>query len=279
MSHKMKATDKEILDAYESEGSVWKASKVLDLCGQSVHERLQKMGKSRPVNKFTKEDEEILLRRYLLYRDAGRLQDLADIMGRHKTVICEYAKKLGLTDPSHKKVYIRKWKYMEIDEAGILFEAFKKSRLGLNQYCKKMEIPLSGFTDTMRKYFADEWDHVIELKTPKSSKYRLGRQVEYAVRDDFRKHGWFAIRSPASRSPVDITAIKTGAVVMVQCKRGMTTGIKEWNDIFDLAQSVGAMALIAGRPTGRGLLYWRINARKDGSRKKQPKTIITLDEL
>ena len=168
---------------------------------------------------------------------------------------------------------------MGIDVADILFEKFKKSRLGLNQFCKKFEIPISGFTNTMRKYFADEWDHVIELKTPKQSMYRLGRHVEYSVRDDFKKHGYFAMRSPASKSPIDILAVKKGSVVFIQCKRSMAIGVREWNIFYDLAKSVDAVPIVAGRPTGRGLLYCIMTGEKDGSKKSQPKENITIEEI
>ena len=168
---------------------------------------------------------------------------------------------------------------MERDIAEILFEKFKKSRLGLGQFCKKFEIPLSGFTNTMRKYFSDEWDHVIELKTPKQSKYRLGRQVEYSVRDDFKKHGYVTMRSPASKSPIDILAVKKGVIVFVQCKRNMVIGVKEWNIFYDLAISVDAIPIVAGRPTGMGLLYWKMTDKKDGYKKRQPKEEITIENL
>lgn len=58
----------EIVQAYAVTGSVWKAAKELGLCGQSVWERLKKIGYplSRPA--WTEEEEQELVR---LYREGG----------------------------------------------------------------------------------------------------------------------------------------------------------------------------------------------------------------
>lgn len=73
MSTPLKHTDEEIRDAYERTGSVWKAADELGMCGQSVHERLVKMGADTSQNVFTEEDEKYLAERYVLYRDAAQL--------------------------------------------------------------------------------------------------------------------------------------------------------------------------------------------------------------
>ncbi len=39
-----KATDQQIIDSYKKHSSIWKAADELNMCGQSVHERLKKMG-------------------------------------------------------------------------------------------------------------------------------------------------------------------------------------------------------------------------------------------
>jgi Holliday junction resolvase len=54
--------------------------------------------------------------------------------------------------------------------------------------------------------------------------YRRGRRFEYAVRDIFRRRGWFVVRAAASR-PVDLVCLKRGDVgvvaVLVECKYGV----------------------------------------------------------
>jgi Holliday junction resolvase len=203
---------------------------------------------------------------------------LAKKLGREKCNLCCKAKELGLTNKIHPHNWSR-WNKTTKDEAEIMFSQFKKSSLGLNQYCEKFSIPLSGFTKTMKRFFPDEWDSVIELKTLKQSRYRLGRHVEYTVRDAFKALGYLVFRSPQSRGITDLVAIDKGIIVFIQCKRGMTIGVKEWNCFYQTAQSVNAVPLIAGRPTGRGIQYWLVVGEKDGSKKPQPKKDIKIEDV
>lgn len=280
MRGNIKATDAQIIKAYKETGNIWKTGKKLNMCGQSIHERLKKLQINMNNPHFTEEEYEILMRRYILYRDSGNLKELSKKMGRTKQFLCRKAKLIGLTDPTHKKLYGGKWKYMEEDEAGILFEMFKKSRLGLNQFCEKHKLGKNGFYSAMKTHFADEWDHVIELKTPKQSMYRLGRQVEYAVRDKFKKFNYIVMRAPASKGPIDLMAIKKGMVVFIQCKRNMVMSVSEWNEFYKLSKTVDAIPLVAGRPAGK-LEFWLMTGLKltDGSKKKQPKKIINIEDL
>ena len=100
--------------------------------------------------------------------------------------------------------------------------------------------------------------------------YQLGRALEYRVRDQLRAAGFFVMRSPQSRTPVDVVAISSGRVVFVQCKRGGAFGVKGWNEFWELCRSVGAEPVLASCPTGRGTRYQRITGPKDGRGGRQP---------
>jgi len=193
-------------------------------------------------------------------------------MGRTKQFLCRQARKMGLTNPAHGKPYLSVWKHMAEETARVIFEDFKKSSLGMMAYCKKRGYDDLGFSRTMREFFADKWDHVIELKAPKQSMYRLGRAFEYRARDQLRKWGYFVMRSPASRSPIDLVAVAPGVVLFVQCKRGGQLVPKEWNELHELGLSCGAIPVLAEFPAGRGsTAYWELTAKKDGSKKAQPR--------
>lgn len=219
---------------------------------------------------YSDEDIARLKRDYLIYRDAGKLALLAADMGRGKTDICTKARTLGLTDPKHKKPYGGVWKYMPEEVARGIFDQWVGSSLGLVAWCKKKGYDDLGFSNCMKRYFADEWDHVIELKQPKTGLYRLGRRLEYTVRDDLKRHGYFVLRSPQSRSPVDVVGFRKGEVIFVQCKRGGALGVADWNEFYDLSISVGAVPILASTPTGRGTVYQLLVGRKDGSKRAQP---------
>jgi Holliday junction resolvase len=265
-----RVSDHELIAAYRKTGSVWKAGELVGIGGQSVHERLVKLGAVNRMNYFTDEENDRLRREYQANADAGTLETLAREMGRTKHFICRQARALGLTDKARKRPYIATWKYLDETTATGIWEDFKKSRLGLGKYCTKKGYDDLGFSKRMRELFADEWDHVIELKASKQTMYRYGRAFEYRVRDHLRKLGYFVTRAPASRSPVDLTAVKTGTVALVQCKTGGALRPVEWNALFDLAVSVGAVPVLASSPMGRGIIYHRLTDRKDGTARAQP---------
>lgn len=269
MSYPAKASDAQVSDAYERLGSVWKAAEELGMCGQSVHERLAKMGVDTASNLFTDDDARYLAERYVPYRDAGCLQVLADEMGRTKQFICRKAGEMGLTDKRCSRSYSRVWKDMPREAVQSAWDAFKRSRYGISDYCKRKHYGGQAFSECMRRNFPEEYEAVVSAKTPKSAKYRLGRDFEYAVVKDMQEHGFIALRSPASKTPADVYCIAESWLVFVQCKRGGVIGVDEWNEFYEYAESVKALPVMAEKVPG-GIAYHLIDANKDGSRKRQP---------
>ncbi len=266
-----KATDEQVINAYERHKSVWKAARELGMCGQSVHERLQKLGVEMSQNVFTKDDEKYLSERYVPYRNAGQLQVLADEMGRTKTSICRKAGQLGLTDKNAPKTYFRVWRDIPAEVARPIWDDFKKSRFGVMEYCRRRHYGSQNFSDCMRRNFPDEYDSAIASKKPKSTQYARGRDFEYQVMKDMGRRGYLTLRSPASKSPVDVHCIKKGELVFVQCKTSGVMGVSEWNGFLDYCESVGALPIMAEKSGGK-TKYMRITGKKDGSRRKQPMT-------
>lgn len=269
--------DNVIIESYSRTHSCKKTGIEVGLNHSSVHERLVRLGMNNKQNVFTKEHDALLMREYLIYRDAGQLDKLATVMGRTKQFICRQAKRLGLTDGKHPKKYFGKWKYMPEQTARVLFEQFKSSSYTMGQFCNKFGHDELGFSKTMQKFFPDEWDLAIESKIPSQTMYRYGRAFEYRVRDRLRKQGYFVLRSPRSGSPVDLVAIKRGIILFVQCKRSGVLPPKEWNELFDLCESVGAIPILSACPTGKDMSHWRILKRKDGLRGKQPMIPVQLE--
>lgn len=85
-----------------------------------------------------------------------------------------------------------------------------------------------------------------------------GDRFEYKVRDLLIEGGgWFIMRSPASKSPIDLLAIRAGhdgpEVMFVQCKTNGRLDPGEWDTLVDLAWEHGAEAVLAYRPS-RGMV-------------------------
>lgn len=269
---KLKGPSDELLKAaYADHDSVHKVAALFDLNHDTVHRRLQRLGVMKPINVFSKQDYERLEREYNLFAVAGKLDVLANSMGRTKQFICRKAGELGLTDKKRARPYGAVWKYLSEEAAEAIWDKFKTSRLGLGQFCKTHGYDDLGFSRCMREHFPDEYEHVIEAKTPKQTMYRLGRAMEYRARDDLKAKGYFVMRSPASKTPIDLLAVKHGVTLMLQSKRSGALPVGEWNELFDLATSTGATPiLVMSGPGGRGCLYFRMLERKDGSKRRQP---------
>lgn len=93
-----KAGDDELCESYSRLGSVWAVGNEFGMCGQTVHQRLCRIGVINKKNIFNQDSREVLVNEYASYRDAGNLDALAKKLGRTKQFICRQAKKLGLTD-------------------------------------------------------------------------------------------------------------------------------------------------------------------------------------
>lgn len=89
--------DKELIESYQSTGSVWKTGEQVGLSGQTVHYRLTKLNVCKKMNFWSEKEDEILKSLYVEYKSKGELQKLSDRLGRTKQFICRQAKRLGLT--------------------------------------------------------------------------------------------------------------------------------------------------------------------------------------
>ena len=101
-----KVPDEVLIKLYQEHQNVWKVAESANMCGQSVHERLTKLGVINKMRVFTDEEKQILVQQYEMAANSGKLSDLAEVMGRTKTFICRQAKALGLTDKTRKKPYL-----------------------------------------------------------------------------------------------------------------------------------------------------------------------------
>lgn len=115
-----KVSDNEVLDAYRKFKSVWKAAKHLNLCGQTVHERLQKLNAIEKPNYFTLEELEKIKLFYLqgVKRGDGKLDAFCKEMKRGKATVVKKAKEMGLTNK--KRLLSEEFK-KEIGERSIIW--------------------------------------------------------------------------------------------------------------------------------------------------------------
>lgn len=271
-----KASDKQIVNTYNETKNIWKTSKRLGMAGQTVHERLKRLGIKLQNPKFTNEELEYLKLHYNEYAGLNNTKELATQMGRTVSFLCRKAKLFGLTNRHRKRPDIAKWSIMTEEEARPIFEKFRESSLDIKRFARRHRYGASGLDQTFRKFFPDEYEFTVGAKRRKGSPYRLGRAFEYRVRDYFKKLGYFVLRSPQSKGLIDLIAIKRGEILGIQCKRGSyLKTVEEGNILYQFCQSIGARTIVAGMPQSRGITFWEIIGIAE--KKGQNKQIVTFD--
>lgn len=104
MMERPRVSDEQIKQAYAIHGSVWKAGEALGLCGQSIHERLIKLGVPRKYPALSANEKREIREVYAsgIVRGDGKLQMLSVRLGRTIPFISRYAKTVGLTSYNRK---------------------------------------------------------------------------------------------------------------------------------------------------------------------------------
>ena len=98
-AHNQKASDEDVIGAYAKHGNVWVVAKELGMCGQSIHERLVKLGAIVKPPRFTAYECHIIMEWYALHHGKPMdLEPLVEQLGHkhHKTNICRKARELGV---------------------------------------------------------------------------------------------------------------------------------------------------------------------------------------
>ena len=184
---RVKATNEQLVKAYEETGSVWKAAELLGMSGTSVHERLKRLGLARPMNVFGNEDVDRLKREYQAAADAGKLEELAASMGRTKQFICRKASGLGLTKRNRAKPYL-------IDEmsarqkAWIAENGHPKGALGMKHSAEAKERMAEGNRQHWAK-MSDEQKSEFTMRQLKAKVEKYGTPAPNVSRGSW-KAGW-----------------------------------------------------------------------------------------
>ena len=256
-------TDQQAVNAYKKTGNIWRAADLLGICAESVRARLKRAGISRNGHGRTwsaAEDEKLWKLRELA--PFATLNELALFLTRSRSAVAHRVSKLGMGD--YRGSSRSKYDLSE-DEIRRLFERFRSSRRTLQQFARAEGMWSHSLSVMFRKRWPDEWEIVMEAKSRISTPYRIGRAFEYRVRDWLIARNYWLCRAARSKGPVDLVAIRKGEVLFIQCKTSGDFSAKERYALVDLAESVGAIPLLAARPTGRKLEF-KLLSKRSGRR-------------
>lgn len=101
-----KISDRDLINLYQKNLSVWKVAEISGISGQQVHQRLKGLGINMEGSgkRWTSEDEKKLKSLYQngFVRGDGKLNEFCKKHNRTKQFVCRKAKDLGLTDEKRK---------------------------------------------------------------------------------------------------------------------------------------------------------------------------------
>lgn len=98
-----KASNEMLISAYKEHNNIWKVAELYGMCGQSVHERLVKLGVELNNQPLSNEEELFIKDNYEDFASRGRLDVLSKQMGRTKNFLCRQAKALGVNTRNNRK--------------------------------------------------------------------------------------------------------------------------------------------------------------------------------
>jgi len=108
-----------------------------------------------------------------------------------------------------------------------------------------------------------------------STPYQRGAAFERRVQSELEAEGWLVTRSPASKSPYDLVALRrreglrpepghNGQDLLIQCKLRGSISRREIEVLCELAWAYGAEAVLAYTLQERGVIHYRMYEPDDG---------------
>ena len=153
--HPMKATNEQIIAAYRETGSVWRAAQQLGMVGQSVHERLRKLGYSLPGERWS-EDELHELRQLVGVCTIG---EIARRLGRPYGGTATKISQLGLAVGNyHGQQKIPRG--VGLDKANVkkLVRELHSYKGTLSAFSRLHGLRIELFVVAAQKHFPEEWE-------------------------------------------------------------------------------------------------------------------------
>lgn len=172
MNASQKVTVEQVVEAYRSTGSVWKAAKRLGLCGQSVWERLRSIGHPMRSAKWTKAE---LAELTVLASNMNSIGDIARQLGRPYSGVAGKLSELQLTNRPRAKQAVR--------VRGLLAKSIAQQYLGLlpnfrgslRQFAVSHGLKVDVLVKGLQRHFPTEWQAIAQARgmEPRHCEYCL----------------------------------------------------------------------------------------------------------
>lgn len=151
----MKATNEQIISAYQSTGSVWQAAKLLGMGGQSIWERLRALDYPLAARTWSKEEVEELRR----IVPTMTLTDIATRLGRPYAGVACMASRLGIGTRVGNRIKrkVPRGSGLTKQVVSRLLEDIKAWDGSLRQFCRGRGLSIDVFAAAVQKYDPDTW--------------------------------------------------------------------------------------------------------------------------
>lgn len=154
MPNAKRRTNEEIIVAYQATGSVWKAAKLLGLCGQSVWERLKTLGYSMPSQNWTPEEHE----EFKELLSQCTLGEVAMRLGRTYASVASRASKEGLTKKYKGRQISKKHKSaMSDDEVRSAIETLRSGDIKVTPLSRMIGVDIEILVLYIQKTDMEFW--------------------------------------------------------------------------------------------------------------------------
>jgi hypothetical protein len=144
----------DIVAAYKTTGSVWKAGKQLGMCGQSVHERLVAAGYEMPNRKWSAEEDAELA---ALVDAHVPLSEVSSRLGRTYAAVACRMHELGIAAGKGKPARLKRSQGYTKAEVKKHWAAFQASGMVLTRYCRTNALSIETFAQSVQRHFDAEW--------------------------------------------------------------------------------------------------------------------------
>jgi 5-methylcytosine-specific restriction endonuclease McrA len=160
-------TNQEIIDAYTSTGSVWRAGKVLGMAGQTVHEKLKALGHKLPNSKWSSEE----LAELKKLSNQMTIAQIANRLGRPYNGVAIKISRLGIGERygnNQKKKIPRTGEYVKVKITKYIAEIDKED-LKLTKFSKMNSLNVDSLVYAIQKFYP-EWHEAYSERNAYSAK-------------------------------------------------------------------------------------------------------------
>src|SRR5207247_1848341 len=155
-----RVTNEEVVAAYKDTGSVWKAAKRLGVCGQSVHERLRRLGHRMTHQTWTV--EEVREARSLASQGEPMAQ-IASRLGRTYSAVALKLSRLGIGS-QHKGWRWKPRRKMILSKGRVaaLGRKLERGAATLRRWPPPEGVAITPLVDALQVYEPERWRRYVE---------------------------------------------------------------------------------------------------------------------